>query len=77
VVLEGVVVGELGVALGDASVALDAQSTHTDARGRFRLEFFKPPETESWVLVEKVGYALKGFPEVFRSGAITTVRYEL
>ena len=76
--LEGEVVGaELGDAIAGATVSLGAQETKTDAQGRFSLTFDALPPGDAWVTVEKEGYALKGFPEVFKSGQKTTVRYGL
>lgn len=76
-VLEGEVVGELGQALAGAKVTYVDHATETDARGRFRLEFDSVPAGDAWVVVEKDGYALKGFPEVFRPGRTTSARYAL
>jgi TonB family protein len=76
-VLEGEVVGELGQALPAAQVSFGGQQTLTDAKGRFVLVFESVPAGDEWVTVDKAGYALKGFPEVFRPGRTTTVRYGL
>lgn len=76
-VLEGDVVGELGEALSAATVSYGGQSTVTDERGHFRLDFDAVPPGDAWVTVEREGYALQGFPEVFRSGITTTARYAL
>jgi TonB family protein len=75
--LEGDVVGDLGVALEGAAVSLGGQQTRSDVKGHFTLTFDAVPAGDAWVLVEKEGYALKGFPEVFRPGETTTVRYAL
>lgn len=76
--LEGEVVGAaLGEAIPGASVSLADRETKTDAKGRFSLTFDALPPGDAWVTVEKEGYALKGFPEVFKSGQKTTVRYGL
>ena len=76
--LEGEVVGsDLGEAIPGATVSLGGQSAVTDERGHFALTFEAIPQGDAWVTVDKEGYALKGFPEVFRSGQRTTVRYGL
>lgn len=76
--LEGEVVGgELGEAIAGATVSLAGKEVHTDGQGRFSLTFDALPPGDAWVTVEKEGYALKGFPEVFKSGQRTTVRYGL
>lgn len=75
--LAGEVVGENGEALEGASVSLVDQTARTDATGKFSLTLEAIPAGDAWVTVEKEGYALKGFPEVFKSGQITTVRYPL
>jgi TonB family protein len=75
--LEGKVVGELGEALEGATVSLAGQEARTDAQGAFRLVFDALPPGDAWVTVEREGYALKGFPEVFRAGQVTKVRYDL
>ncbi len=75
--LAGEVVGELGEALGGATVSLVGHDARTDANGRFSLTLDALPADESWVTVEREGYALKGFPEIFRGGQTTTVRYGL
>ncbi len=76
-VLEGEVVGELGAALVGAEVTYGGKKAVTDARGHFRLEFEALPAGDAWVLVNKEGYAEKGFPEVFRAGLTTRVRYSV
>ena len=76
-VLTGEVVGELGEALEGASVRFAGQEVRTDAKGAFRLSFEAVPPGEEWVLVEKDGYALKGFPEVYAPGRTTRSRYAL
>ncbi len=76
--LEGEVVGgELGEPIAGASVSLGEKETKTDAQGRFSLTFEALPVGDAWVTVGKEGYALKGFPEVFKSGQRTSVRYPL
>lgn len=75
--LAGDVVGENGEALAGAVVQLADQTATTDATGKFALTFQNVPPGDAWVTVEKDGYALKGFPEVFKSGVTTTVRYAL
>ncbi len=76
--LEGEVVGgELGEPIVDAEVSLAGQKTKTDAQGRFSLTFEALPPGDSWVQVMKEGYALKAYPEVFKSGQRTSVRYGL
>lgn len=76
--LLGDVVGELGEPLRDATVSYGQQTVATDASGRFSLTFDAlPAGNDAWVTVEKDGYALKGFPEVFKSGQTTRVRYAL
>ena len=75
--LTGKVVGELGEALAGATVSLGGQEARTDAAGQFSLTFDALPPGEAWVVVELEGHALQGFPEVFRSGQTTTVRYAL
>jgi TonB family protein len=76
-ILEGDVVGELGEALTGANLSFGTQRTTTDDQGHFRLEFLSIPEGDEWVTVDKAGYALKGFPEVFQAGHTTKVRYGL
>ncbi len=75
--LAGEVVGALGEALPAATVSLAGQDARTDANGHFTLTFDALPAGDAWVTVEREGYALKGFPELFRSGQTTTVRYGL
>lgn len=75
--LAGAVVGELGEALPGALVTLAGKEARTDAAGAFSLTFEALPPGDAWVTVEKEGYALKGFPEVFRAGQVTQVRYGL
>lgn len=75
--LEGDVVGLLGEALAGAQVAYGGKTVLTDARGHFSLTFDEVPPGEGWVLVTKKGYADKAFPEVFKSGLTTRVRYQL
>ncbi len=75
--LRGVVVGELGEALPGAAVTLAGKEAVTDAAGAFSLTFEGLPAGDAWVTVEHAGYALKGFPEVFRAGQVTQVRYGL
>ncbi|MDP1825799.1 MAG: TonB family protein [Archangium sp.] len=76
--LEGEVVGaELGEPIAGANVSLGTKEVRTDAQGRFTLVFDTLPPGDPWVTVEKEGYALKGFPELFKSGQRTTVRYGL
>lgn len=75
--LRGEVVGELGQALPGATVSLAGQDARTDEGGRFSLTLDSLPPGDAWVTVEREGYALKGFPEVFRGGQTTTVRYAL
>lgn len=72
-----VVGGALGEPIAGASVSLGEKETKTDAQGRFSLTFDALPAGDAWVTVEKEGYALKGFPEVFKSGQRTAVRYGL
>jgi len=76
-ILEGEVVGELGEAMTGAEVSYGGQRTTASPQGRFRLEFLTLPAGDAWVLVNKEGYAEKGFPEVFRAGRTTRVRYVL
>ncbi len=76
-VLEGDVVGELGEALPEATVSYGGRASTTDERGHFHLDFEAVPPGDAWVTVEKDGYALQGFPEVFRPGTTTTARYAL
>lgn len=75
--LTGDVVGENGEALVGATVSFGAQQATTDASGRFALTFDAVPAGDAWVTVDREGYALKGFPEVFKSGQTTRVRYAL
>ncbi len=75
--LAGEVVGELGQALPQATVSLAGQEVGTDDQGHFSIIFDALPPGDAWVTVDKEGYALKGFPEIFRSGQRTTVRYAL
>jgi len=75
--LTGRVVGELGEALNGAVVSLGGQSARTDADGHFTLTFDAVPPGDAWVTVAKEGYALKGFPELFKPGRTTEVRYAL
>jgi hypothetical protein len=75
--LAGEVVGELGEALVDASVSFAGQETRTDQQGRFVLTLDAVDATDAWVVVSKEGYALNAFPERFRSGETTQVRYAL
>ncbi len=75
--LQGEVVGVLGEPVPGAVVSLADQEVTTDARGHFSLTFASLPAGDAWVTVAKEGYALKGFPEVFRSGQTTQVRYGL
>lgn len=76
--LEGEVVGaELGEPVADAQVSLAGKETKTDAQGRFSLTFDALPPGDAWVQVMKEGFALKAFPEVFKSGQKTSVRYGL
>lgn len=73
----GTVVGENGEALPDATVSFAEQLTKTDAQGSFTLTIDTQPPGDQWVTVDHEGYALKGFPEVFKSGQVTRVRYAL
>ena len=76
--LEGEVVGdEFGEGIAGANVSLAGKETRTDGQGRFSLTFDALPAGDAWVMVEKEGFALKGFPEIFKSGQRTTVRYGL
>ncbi|MFZ5442807.1 MAG: TonB family protein [Myxococcota bacterium] len=75
--LAGDVVGELGEPLKGATVSLGERSVITDDGGRFTLTFDAMPAGDAWVTVDREGYALKGFPEVFRGGQTTRVRYAL
>ncbi len=75
--LDGVVVGELGEAVEGATISLGGQLTRSDKGGHFRLEFAQLPEGDGWVVVEREGYALKGFPETYTPGVTTSVRYSL
>lgn len=75
--LEGEVVGELGQPLPGANVSFGGQNVVTDPQGRFAMTFDQVPAGDAWVTVEKEGYQLKGFPETFRSGQRTLVRYGL
>lgn len=75
--LAGEVVGENGEALPDATVSFGGQAVKTDPGGKFSLTFEQIPAGDSWVTVDKEGYALKGFPEVFKGGQTTRVRYAL
>ncbi len=75
--LEGDVVGELGEALAGAVVSLGEHEAHTDAAGKFSLKIDSLPPGDQWVTVDAQGFQLKGFPEVFRSGQLTRVRYAL
>ncbi len=75
--LEGEVVGVLGEPLPGALVSLADQEVATDSRGHFTLTFTSLPAGDAWVTVAKEGYALKGFPEVFRGGHTTQARYAL
>ena len=76
--LQGEVVGaDLGEPIVGANVSLANKAVITDAQGHFTMTFDNLPQGDAWVTVDKEGYALKGFPEVFRSGQRTTVRYGL
>lgn len=75
--LEGEVVGELGEALAGAVVSLADHETRTDAVGKFSLTLDALPPGDQWVTVDAPGFQLKGFPEVFRSGQVTRVRYAM
>src|SRR6185436_9718834 len=75
--LEGDVVGELGEALPGAEVKFGGRTVHTDANGRFSMTFEGLPPGDGWVLVHLDGHADKAFPEVFKSGLTTRVRYAL
>ncbi len=75
--LTGDVVGESGEALADSTISYGEQSVRTDAQGKFALTIDTLPPGDQWVTVDHEGYALKGFPEVFRSGQVTRVRYAL
>lgn len=76
--LEGEVVGgELGEPIPEALVSLAGHEAKTDAQGHFSLTFDALPPGDAWVQVMKEGYALKAFPELFKSGQRTTVRYGL
>jgi TonB family protein len=75
--LEGEVVGELGEGLGGATVSFGEQAARTDSRGHFSLTFESIPPGDSWVRVHLEGRADKAFPEVFKSGQTTRVRYLL
>lgn len=75
--ITGTVVGELGEALEGATVSFGSQQTVTDAQGNFSLTLETQPPGDQWVTVDHTGHALKGFPEVFRSGQVTRVRYAL
>lgn len=75
--LEGDVVGELGEVVPGAKVELGEKSTLTDENGHFSLTFEGLPAGDSWVLVTKAGHADKAFPETFKSGLTTRVRYAL
>jgi TonB family protein len=75
--LEGDVVGELGEALPGATVTFGGRTVLTDTRGHFGLTFEGLPPGDGWVLVHLDGHADKAFPEVFRSGLTTRVRYML
>lgn len=76
-VLRGRVVGVMGEPVEGARVSLSPDETVTDDHGAFELIFTAPLEGDRWVSVEKTGFALKAFPEVFRPGQITEVRYVL
>ncbi|MFO0597180.1 MAG: TonB family protein [Myxococcaceae bacterium] len=75
--LTGDVVGENGEALEGATVTFGEQTVPTDRTGHFSMTFDHVPGGDAWVTVDKEGYALKGFPEVFKSGQTTRVRYGL
>jgi len=75
--LEGDVVGELGEPLAGAQVVFGGKTTLTDGTGHFSLTFDGVPPGDSWVQVSMKGRADKAFPEVFRSGLTTRVRYLL
>ncbi len=75
--LAGEVVGENGEALDGATVSFGGKQVVADAGGKFSLTFEAVPAGDGWVTVDKEGYALKGFPEVFKSGQTTRVRYGL
>jgi TonB family protein len=75
--LEGDVVGELGEALPNAEVKFGGRTVQTDERGHFAMTFEGLPPGDGWVLVHLEGHADKAFPEVFRSGLTTRVRYLL
>jgi TonB family protein len=76
-ILDGEVVGELGEALEKANVSFGNENVVTDKQGHFKLELTSIPSGDEWVTVDKEGYALKGFPEVFKGGSTTKVRYAL
>ncbi len=75
--LEGNVVGELGEPLEGAKVAYGGKEVLTDSSGFFSLTFEELPAGDGWVRVTKAGKAEKAFPELFKSGLTTRVRYKL
>lgn len=75
--LEGTVVGELGEGLPGAKVELGGKTVVTNEEGAFSLTFDDLPAGDGWVRVTKEGKADKAFPEVFKSGLTTRVRYQL
>jgi TonB family protein len=75
--LEGDVVGVLGEPLPGAEVAYGGKTARTDANGHFSLTFDELPPGDGWVQVHLQGHANKAFPEVFKSGLTTRVRYLL
>ena len=76
-VLEGVVVGELGEPLSGAEIRFGGQAAIANGKGRFHLEYDAVPAGDAWVMVSNEGFANKGFPEVFRAGQTTRVKYVL
>ncbi|MBK7862356.1 MAG: TonB-dependent receptor [Archangiaceae bacterium] len=75
--LEGDVVGVLGEPLAGAEVVFGGKRTLTDAQGHFSLTFENLPAGDSWVQVHLQGRADKAYPEVFKAGTTTRVRYLL
>ncbi|MBL8952459.1 MAG: TonB-dependent receptor [Myxococcaceae bacterium] len=75
--LEGDVVGELGEPLAGATVTFGGKTATTDAAGHFSLTYPELPPGDGWVQVALAGKGDKAFPEVFRSGLTTRVRYQL
>lgn len=75
--ITGTVVGENGEALPESTVSFAETATRTDENGNFSLTIDTQPPGDAWVTVDHEGYALKGFPEVFKSGQVTRVRYAM